>query len=35
LSIPDRELKRTLPIWKKEFYVGGEHWIGDRSESPS
>ncbi len=25
------ELKRTLPIWKKEFYVGGEHWIGDRS----
>jgi molybdopterin synthase catalytic subunit len=21
------ELKRTVPIWKKEFYVGGEVWI--------
>ena len=25
------ELKRTLPVWKKEFTEGGEHWIGDRS----
>jgi molybdopterin synthase catalytic subunit len=21
------ELKRTVPIWKKEFYVGGEVWV--------
>lgn len=25
------ELKRTLPIWKKEIYSDGAHWIGDRS----
>jgi len=25
------ELKKSLPVWKKEFYPGGEHWIGDRS----
>jgi molybdopterin synthase catalytic subunit len=25
------ELKKTLPIWKKELYEGGHHWIGDRS----
>jgi molybdopterin synthase catalytic subunit len=25
------ELKRTLPVWKKEIYAGGHHWIGDRS----
>jgi molybdopterin synthase catalytic subunit len=25
------ELKETLPIWKKEHYAGGAHWIGDRS----
>ena len=25
------ELKRTLPIWKKEVYADGHHWIGDRS----
>jgi len=25
------ELKKSLPIWKKEIYEGGEHWIGDRS----
>lgn len=25
------ELKRTLPIWKKEIYEDGHHWIGDRS----
>lgn len=22
-----KELKRTVPIWKKEFYAGGEVWI--------
>ena len=22
-----RELKRTVPVWKKEFYEGGEVWI--------
>ncbi|MCC6765327.1 MAG: molybdenum cofactor biosynthesis protein MoaE [Deltaproteobacteria bacterium] len=21
-------LKATVPIWKKEFYQGGEHWVG-------
>lgn len=27
-----RELKRTVPIWKKEVYADGEVWIeGDRS----
>lgn len=25
------ELKASLPVWKKELYPGGEHWIGDRS----
>ena len=25
------ELKASLPVWKKEFYGDGEHWIGDRS----
>ena len=25
------ELKRSLPIWKKEHYADGHHWIGDRS----
>jgi MoaE-MoaD fusion protein len=25
------ELKQTLPIWKKEIYADGHHWIGDRS----
>jgi len=25
------ELKRSLPIWKKEVYADGEEWIGDRS----
>jgi molybdopterin synthase catalytic subunit len=25
------ELKLTLPIWKKEVYADGHHWIGDRS----
>ncbi len=22
-----KELKRTVPIWKKEFYAGGEVWV--------
>lgn len=22
-----RELKRTVPIWKKETYADGEHWV--------
>jgi len=22
-----KELKRTVPIWKKEFYAGGETWV--------
>lgn len=25
------ELKLTLPVWKKEIYADGAHWIGDRS----
>jgi len=25
------ELKASLPVWKKEVYAEGEHWIGDRS----
>jgi molybdopterin synthase catalytic subunit/molybdopterin converting factor small subunit len=25
------ELKRSLPIWKKELYQDGHHWIGERS----
>lgn len=24
-------LKESLPVWKKEIYEGGHHWIGDRS----
>ena len=24
-------LKDRLPVWKKEVYAGGHHWIGDRS----
>jgi molybdopterin synthase catalytic subunit len=24
-------LKGTVPLWKKEFYVGGEEWIGQGS----
>jgi MoaE-MoaD fusion protein len=29
-----RELKRTVPIWKKEVYAGGEVWVeGDPSEN--
>ncbi|MCA8979303.1 MAG: molybdenum cofactor biosynthesis protein MoaE [Planctomycetes bacterium] len=25
------ELKLSLPVWKKEVYADGHHWIGDRS----
>ena len=25
------ELKLSLPVWKKEVYAEGHHWIGDRS----
>ena len=25
------ELKVTVPLWKKETYVGGEEWIGQGS----
>lgn len=24
-------LKERLPVWKKEVYADGQHWIGDRS----
>jgi len=24
-------LKQTVPLWKKELYVGGEEWIGQGS----
>lgn len=28
-----RELKRTVPIWKKEVYADGEEWVeGEQSE---
>jgi molybdopterin synthase catalytic subunit len=29
------EIKRTVPIWKKEVYEGGEIWIGTQSGQPS
>ena len=25
------ELKARVPLWKKELYADGQHWIGDRS----
>jgi len=25
------ELKTSLPVWKKEHYADGAHWVGDRS----
>ncbi len=28
------EIKRTVPIWKKEVYEGGEIWIGTQSGEP-
>jgi molybdopterin synthase catalytic subunit len=29
------ELKRTVPIWKKEVYTDGEHWVEGQSDSTS
>jgi molybdopterin synthase catalytic subunit len=30
-----RELKRTVPIWKKEIYSDGEHWVeGEMAATP-
>lgn len=29
-----KELKRTVPIWKKEYYVGGEVWIQGENSTP-
>ena len=30
-----RELKRTVPIWKKEIYSDGEHWVeGEMPATP-
>jgi molybdopterin synthase catalytic subunit len=28
------EIKKTVPIWKKEVYEGGEIWIGTQSGQP-
>ncbi len=28
-------LKEIVPIWKKEYYVGGEIWIGPQRGGPS
>ena len=28
------EIKRTVPIWKKEVYEGGEVWIGTQTGEP-
>jgi len=28
------EIKKTVPIWKKELYEGGELWIGTQSGRP-
>jgi len=28
------EIKRTVPIWKKEVFEGGEVWIGTQSGEP-
>ncbi|MFQ5542141.1 MAG: molybdenum cofactor biosynthesis protein MoaE [Candidatus Binatia bacterium] len=28
------ELKKTVPIWKKEVFEGGEVWIGTQSGQP-
>ncbi len=31
-----KELKRTVPIWKKEVYADGEHWVeGEFSDTPA
>jgi molybdopterin synthase catalytic subunit len=29
-----KELKRTVPIWKKEVYAGGEEWIEGETPEP-
>lgn len=28
-----KELKRTVPIWKKEVYEDGEEWVGNKEQS--
>jgi molybdopterin synthase catalytic subunit len=28
------EIKKTVPIWKKEVYEGGEVWIGSQTGQP-
>ena len=28
-----KELKRRVPIWKKEFYAGGEVWVEGENQS--
>jgi molybdopterin synthase catalytic subunit len=28
-----KELKRTVPIWKKEFYAGGEVWVDSENQT--
>ena len=28
------EIKKTVPIWTKEFYEGGEVWIGTQTGQP-
>lgn len=28
-----KELKRTVPIWKKEVYLGGEHWVEGETDA--
>ena len=30
-----KELKRTVPIWKKEIYADGETWIEGESTNPT
>lgn len=30
-----KELKRTVPIWKKEVYADGEHWVDGETEPDS
>lgn len=31
-----KELKRTVPIWKKEVYADGEHWVeGEHNSADS
>src|SRR5687767_6441306 len=30
-----RELKRTVPIWKKEVYADGEQWIEGETSKPT